>query len=82
MNFNYENLGLHSLETLDEVKDYCILSEGVFSEGMLTFEECLSLNLFNFDVVVSSGDVVTLTTKKSFVIDGKLEKIGFSFIPA
>lgn len=80
LELNLKKIGLHSFEDIYEIKERCKDVEMV--------KECYE-DLINFNVNVeekekSNGEkyfLVTLTSKKQFLIDEKFENIDFSFVP-
>lgn len=80
LEFNLKKIGLHSFNEIYNVKEKCKNAEEL--------EECYS-DLIYFDVIVEEKEksssekyfLVTLTSKKRFLIDRKFENIGFSFVP-
>lgn len=79
LTFGLREIGLHSFDEIYEVKEECKTEENVI--------ECYG-SLANFETTIvekekSTGgeySLVTCTTKKSFLIDGGFNNLGFSFV--
>ena len=79
LEFNLENMELHSFEKIYDVKEECKNKENI--------ESCFNDELVNFYVSVeikgedNKYSLVTLTSKKEFLFGENFENIKFSFIP-
>ena len=88
LEYDFRELGLNSFNQIYTVKELCVTT----SVSLEEMENCFSL-LNNFDVAVEEKtkpnsqngetyDLVTLTSKREFFIDGTLQKIEIKFIPS
>jgi hypothetical protein len=79
LEFNLENIDLHSFERIYEIKEKCKLEKEI--------KKCFEENLKNFivDIEIKGEDnkysLVTLTSKKEFLFGENFESVKFSFIP-
>jgi len=71
--FNLTKLGLHDFDKVYEIKEKCKADENL--------KNCFEIGLTNFNVEVNENNLVTLKSKKDFLIDNDFKKIEFSFIP-
>lgn len=73
LEFNLTKLGLHDFDKVYEIKEKCKTDENL--------KNCFESGLINFNVGVNENNLVTLKSKKDFLIDNDFKKIVFSFIP-
>jgi hypothetical protein len=80
INLDFRKIGLNSFDEIYTAKQNCkISSEVCYEELLKNFEATISVKPKTDG---SEYSIVTLTSKKLFLINGNLKKIEFSFIPA
>ena len=84
LEFNFTKIGIESFEKIYSVKEQC-----KNEQNAELIKQCFDNNLINFNTSVIEKEkpnkekyfLITLTSKKEFLINDKFEKIEFSFTP-